>query len=208
MTPFAALLGGSAGGFGGSLAAHVIVTLADRLGNSSGWLKGPYGPPFFNVSLFMGIMYGGIALGLSKRLGVSLLGLFGPFLGIALPMTVLTRTARWGWGDEGAVSSGAWYYAVIVVFVLAVWGTIFALGWRLGGERKWLGGIAAMAGAFGGYLLLSGLLRFAPGISGWFWAPGLLPQPTVLLDGLMTGCGMGMGLWLCHRRDHEKANGA
>jgi hypothetical protein len=204
MTAFAAILSGALSGFGGAAAAHLLVTLANRAASANAWLKGPYGPPFFDISLFMGIMYGAIAWGLLRRRREVLVGLLGPFLGIAVPMMALTRLARW----DGSLDAPdpRWVQAVVFVFIAAVWGTIFGLGFRAG---RWKGALAMVAGAFAGYLVLTALLYAAPGISQWAWRAGSLwPQPTVLLDGLLTGGGMGLGLIFAARRRHEKASDA
>ena len=166
MTLFAALLSGGAGGFAGGAAAHLVVTALNRFTDANQWLKGPYGPPFFNLALFMGIFYGAIGLALSRRLKTALAGFFGPLLAIALPMSVMTWTLRLG--------SRAWVYAVGVIFIAAVWGTVFLLGWMSGKERKRLAGLGAMAGSFAGYLALSAALKLAPGLALWPWRVGPL----------------------------------
>lgn len=171
----------------------MLTSLADHVGGSAGWLKGPYGPPFFNISLFMGVMYGAIAWALSRERATTLFGLLGPFLGIAAPMLVLTRISQ----------AIPWLQIVVALFVGAVWATIFVIGWRAG--RGWLGGVSCMLGALLGYGVLTAIQRLAPGLTAWPWRAGsYLPQPTVLLDGFLTGGGMGLGIWFA-RCKHENA---
>lgn len=191
---FELLTGGAVGGLLSAAIAHVFTTLLDRAVGSQMWLKGPYGPPFFNIALFMGLLYGGIALGLSRRRADVLIGALGPSLGIAVPMAVLTRLSL----------ALPWMQIVIAVFVAAVWGTIFALGRQL--TNRWAGGIAACAGAFAGYLALQSLTMLAPGLSGWR-LHGYLPSPVVLLDGTLTATGMGLAVFLIRRRYGETAAG-
>jgi hypothetical protein len=218
LTALAALAGGGAGGFGGAVAAQFFVAAANRLGNADLWLKGPFGPPFFNVSLFVGVLYLGIALGLSRDYKALLLAFCGPFLGIVLPLTALSR---WTWGAHalsqplgwfprlGLDKLPGWYYLVFVLYAASVWGTIFALGWRLGGKKRWLGGCAIVGGAFGMFVLSQILLRLAPFIGEWGGGPqSFFPPAPVLIDGLFTGAGMGFGLWCAARRYHEKTSGA
>lgn len=183
------LIGGGLGGALAAAAANIITTLIDRGAGSEGWLKGPYGPPFFNVALFMGLLYAGIAWALTRRRAETTVGGLGPFLGILVPMLVLTRAAQ----------GLPWVPIVIAIFVAAVWGTIFALGWLMS-DRRWLGGVAAVAGAFIGYLLLQGLAKIFPMLSAWH-PHGYLPTPAVMLDGALTGAGIGLGVSLL-RRSH------
>lgn len=184
---FAALVGGGVGGLLSSATAHVITTLFDNAGRSESWLQGPYGPPFFNISLFMGVLYGGIARALSPRKSDVLVGALGPFLGIIAPMAVLER-----------LRDLPWLRVVEGVFVLATWGTMLALGWRLG--RGWRGALGAAAGAFGGYLVLTGLTLAAPELAHWpARMHSYLPAPTVLLDGALTGAGLGLGIFIFRR---------
>jgi hypothetical protein len=178
---FEAIVGGGVGGFLSAAVAHVVTMLFDSAGKSADWLKGPYGPPFFNISLFMGILYGGIAFSLSRRPSDVLLGAFGPFLGISAPMTVLSR-----------FKDLPWVRTVEVVFVAATWGTMLALGWRLG--RGWRGALGAGLGAFAGYRLLL-LVGPSPAV---FYR--LLPSPAVLLDGMFTGIGIGVGAYVLGRK--------
>jgi hypothetical protein len=216
VTALAALAGGGAGGFGGAIAAQFIVAAANRIGNADLWLKGPFGPPFFNVSLFVGVLYLCIALGLSRNRKALLVGFFGPFLGIVLPLVILSR---WTWGARflsqplgwfaraGMGAVPGWYYFVFALYAASVWGTIFALGWNLGADKRWRAGCGIVAGAFASFVLSQILLRLAPALAQWGGGPqSFFPPAPVLIDGLFTGAGMGFGLWWISRRDHEKAS--
>jgi hypothetical protein len=167
--------------------AQVFTTFVDRAAGSETWLKGPYGPPFFNAALFMGLLYGGIALGLSRRRRDAALGALGPSLGIALPMIALSRVK----------ADLPWIPVVVALYTAAVWGTIFALGRRM--TRRWTGGAAACAGAFLGFLLLSAVIKAAPALTAWR-LNAYLPPPVVLLDGLLSGAGMALGVLFIRRR--------
>lgn len=188
MTFFAALVGTGGAGLGGAAAAHWAVTLANRLGGES-WLQGPSGPPFFPISLYMGVLLGSIAAALSRSAKTALLAFAQAFLGIALPMAVLGRVVDW----EGET----WVRAVTVIYILATWGTMLAVGTALSPGRRLKGAVASAAGAFAGYLLLAGLLKLSPSYGQSMWSPtGFIPSPVALLDGIFTGAGMGAGLWL------------
>jgi hypothetical protein len=177
------------GGLLSAAAAHVLTSLCDKAGHSGSWLQGRYGPPFFNVALFMGLLYGGIGFSLSKRKGDAAVGALGPFLGILLPLAVLER-----------LRDLPWVQVVVAVFVAAVWGTVAALGWRLGGG--WKGAFGALAGAFCGYLVLTGVSYATPALMRWpVPLHAYLPTPAVLLDGLLTGAGIAAGA-LIFRRNH------
>ena len=190
---YEALLGGGIGGLAASALAHVVTTLCDRAGHSAGWLQGRYGPPFFNIALFMGVMYGGIAFGLSKRPSDTAVGALGPFLGIALPLAVLER-----------LRDLDWYHLVIALFTAAIWGTIVALGWRLG--KGWRGALGAALGAFAGYLALAGIAAASPRLMAWpVPMHQFLPTPAVLLDGLLTGAGVGVGVFILRRKNGQRA---
>lgn len=188
------LIGGGVGGALAAAAANIITTFIDRGAGSETWLKGPYGPPFFNVALFMGLLYGGIAYALTRRRQETAIGGLGPFLGILVPMLVLTR----------ATPSLPWVPVVITVFVASVWGTIFALGWTMS-RRSWVGGLCAVAGAFGGYLLLQGLAKIFPVLAAAY-PHGYLPAPGVMLDGALTGAGIGLGVCLLRSRRTNAPN--
>ena len=190
---YEALLGGGVGGLVASALAHVVTTLFDGACKSGSWLQGRYGPPFFNISLFMGIMYGGIAFGLSKRRSDVAVGALGPFLGIALPLAALERMGIFDW-----------YHLVIGIFVAATWGTIIALGWRLG--RGWRGALGAIIGAFAGYLILTGIGAASPRLMAWpIPLYRYLPTPAVLLDGLLTGAGIGAGVFILRGKNGKRA---
>lgn len=189
MDLFQGLVRGGLGGLLGGAAAHVLVTLLNRAGGEL-WLKGPYGPPFSNIALYMGVLLGTTGLALSLRLKPALVGFFGPLLGIALPMFVLTRAAP----------ALPWAYAVGALYIASTWGSILALGALLSPERL-SGALAAAAGSLAGYLFLAAMLWAVPSYKQVVWAPGaLIPSPVALLDGLLTSAGLGAGVALASRR--------
>jgi len=101
-----ALAFGGLGGFLGAALAHVLVTLGNRFG-AEAWLKGAYGPPFFDVCLYMGVLMGGVAAGALRRPRAAALGLLLPIAVMALPLCALTHWARWGM-DAGGPPTNGW----------------------------------------------------------------------------------------------------
>jgi hypothetical protein len=196
VNPLATALLGAAGGLAAGFVAQTGVTLCAKAGLGWDAFQAQNGLPFFPTALFMGFFYGVIAAAISRRWQESLIGWAGPFLGIAVPMFALQRVGAWNPGYHGA---GA-------ILAAAVWGTVAVLGWRLGGG--WLGVAAAVAAslaAYGGQLLVQ---YAAPGFGQGPWRPGgILPQATVLLDGLLTGALLGLSVALA-RRHYEKASRA
>lgn len=152
----------------------------------------------------MGVLYAALAAGLTRKAKDALWGFCGPFFGIAVPMAVLTRTAEW----KGVVEAPdpRWLHATLLVFVFGVWGTVLALGWKKAG---WRGALGTLGGALGAYFALVALLTVVPNLSNWPWATNSFwPQPTALLDGLLAGAGMALGLSLSRRKDDEKRSRA
>jgi hypothetical protein len=214
LTAIAALVGGGAGGVGGTLLAQGLVSLAHRAGLGPQTLQGKWGPPYFDIALFVGVLYGTIAAALSKRWKPALTALSLPSLGIILPLFVLERTARMGWGTDAEYNGfvwrflqSPWYAAVILVYGAAVWGTVAWLGRALTGRRR--GALAAVAGGFVAYIATALVLRLDPSLDVWSWrATEFVPHLSVLLDGLFSGAGLGLGIWFVTRRSDEKVSGA
>lgn len=203
---FQGLVRGSAGGLAGALAGHILVTAVLRAGGQD-WLKGPYGPHFFDIALYLGVMYGAVGLALSLRPRPALWGFFGAFLGIALPMAVLTRVAHWGM-ETGAPPTLAWYWAVIVCHSLGTWGTTLALGALLGPARRWLGALGAVLGSLAGYGLLQLFLFAVPSYAQGRWDPkSFLPSPLDLLTGILIGTGIGAGIFLAGKLGRKAPHG-
>jgi hypothetical protein len=200
VTPFAAIVGGGGAGFLGAALAHVLTTAADRLG-SEAWLRGPYGPQFFNVALYTGAFYAAIGAAAGKpgrgRAWGALLGFLGPFLGIALTMAVLSHYAGWGMPRGTHAGTPQWEWAVILIYTLSIWGTIAALGALAGRAARWRGAVAAVLGSLAGYGVLAALLRLFPAYGRSPWNPlSFIPSPVNLTDGLLSGAGLCLALAL------------
>jgi hypothetical protein len=195
VTPLAAAgLGGAAGLFGAAL-AHALTTLADRAG-CAGWLHGPFGPRFFLVALYTGVFYAVIGGAARRKSADAALGFGGTFLGIAVPLFVLTRYGGWGMA-EGSLPTTMWQKAFVAVYVLSVWGTIAALGAAAGGAGRLRGVAAAMGGSLAAYVLLSAALRLFPKLTSAPWSPAsFFASPVNLLDGLLSGAGLCLALTL------------
>ncbi|MBI5241491.1 MAG: hypothetical protein HY926_13545 [Elusimicrobia bacterium] len=202
---FQGLLRGAAGGFSGALLGHLVVTACLHAGGQD-WLKGPYGPHFFDISLYLGLLYGAIGLALALKPAPALTGLLGAFLGISLPMAVLTRVANWGM-ETGAPPTLAWYWAVIVCHSLGTWGTTLALGALLFPARRWLGALGAALGSLAGYGTLQLFLAVVPSYAQGRWDPrSYLPSPLDLLTGILIGAGIGAGVFLAGRIGRKSAD--
>lgn len=208
MSFFEGIVAGALGGVAAAFLAQGADTVLLRAVGEN-WLKGPYGPHFMPVALYMGVLMGVIALALSRRLKPALVGFLGPLLGISVPMIVLTRTVTWGMTDAASAPTFGWFYVVTLIYIASTWGTTAALGHFLSG-RRWAGAAAAASGSLLGYFLLAALQKLAGSLVLGPWrATGWLPPPAQVLDGLFTGAGIGVGLatltWLTNRGEHEKA---
>jgi hypothetical protein len=179
----------------GAAGAHVFVTWANRAAKADQWLKGPYGPPFFNVALFYMLLYGAIGAALSRGPRGAAIGAAGPFLMFALPMALLTRAVE--------QSSQTWMWAVTTLFVLSIWSTIFALGFWIGPRVR--GALGAVGGALGAYAVIMMILAVAPELKRGNPLSSV-PPPNILLDGLLTGCGMAAGIHYLGGFSNEKTN--
>ena len=216
-------LRGLAGGLAGAVLGHLFVTWCLRCGGEF-WLKGPYGPgQFFGISAYLGILYGCIGWSLSGSAGPALIGFLGNFLGIALPMAILThlpqpmrlflsflasfpdalgRLLHW----TGLLNplGLAWTLAVIVIYAVANWGTTIALGAVLCPARRWPGAGAAVLGSFGSYLALKVFLFIIPAAAQGRWRPeSFMPSPLDLLTGALLGTGIGAAVFLVRSRRRE-----
>ena len=189
MTPFAAIVGGGGAGLIGAILAHVLTTLADRLGAEQ-WLRGPYGPQFVPIALYTGFFYAAIGAAAGRRAGTALLGFLGPLLGITLTMFALTRYSGWGM-PRGLPSTPQWQLAVASLYTLAIWGTIAAIGAASAATARWRGALAAVLGSVAAYGALALLLKAVPSYAQTRWNPiSLLPSPINLTDGLLSGAGL------------------
>jgi hypothetical protein len=193
-------LGGGLAGLIGAAAAHVLATLASRAGSDS-WLRGPYGPPFFTVALYTGVFYAPIGARAAKRAAAgAALGFLGAFLGILAPLYVLTRYGGWGMPRASAAGTHPWRIAIVVVYSLAIWSTIAAIGAASARTKPWRGALSAVLGSLAGYAVLAAALRLFSGLAAAPWNPAsLIPLPVNLLDGLLSGAGLCLALSLDER---------
>lgn len=200
MTPFSAVVSGGLAGLLGAALAHVLTTLADRLG-AEGWLRGPYGPQFFPIALYTSMFYAAIGAAAGRRAAAALAGLLGPLLGIAGTLTALTRYPGWGM-PRGLPGTPQWRLAVTVVYGVSIWGTIALLGVLAGRTARWRGALAAVVGSLSAYGALALILALAPSYGKSPWNPvSLIPSPVNLLDGLLSGVGLCLAMSLDERID-------
>ena len=195
MNPFAAIVGGGAAGFFGAALAHLLTTLADRLG-TEGWLRGPYGPQFFLIALYTAVFYAAIGAAAGRRAATALAGFLGPLLGIAAVMTALTRYSGWGM-PHNLGGTPQWQLAVAVVYTAAIWGTIAVLGAASAETSRLRGALAAVVGSLTAYGALSFFLWAVPAYAQTRWNPvSFIPSPVNLMDGLLSGAGLCLALSL------------
>ena len=195
MDPIVAAVGGGAGLLGAAL-AHVLTVLCDRAGSEE-WLRGPYGPQFFNVALYTGVFYGAIGWAAARRLRGLAVGFAGSFLGILVPMFVLTRYGGWGMPRTADAVTLQWKIAVLVVYIAAIWGSIAGIGAVCARSTRLRGALEAVGGSLAGYAVLTLALKLAPGLTSGHWNPtSFLPPPVNLLDGLLSGAGLCLALSL------------
>lgn len=196
MDPLSAALGGGVAGLLGAALAHVLTVACDRSGSGS-WLRGPYGPQFFNVALYTGVFYAAIAAAAGRRAVVAAAGFAGPFFGILLPMFVLTRYSGWGMPRGAEAVTLQWKIAVLAVYIVSIWGTIAGVGALAARAGRARGALEAVAGSLAGYAVLTLVLKAAPFVAKGHWSPtSFLPPPVNLLDGLLSGAGLCLALSL------------
>ncbi|HEX4047912.1 MAG TPA: hypothetical protein VH309_08765 [Elusimicrobiota bacterium] len=185
MAPLAAAGLGGLAGFLGAGAAHVLTVLLSRHGGGE-WLHGPFGPPFFAAALYTGIFYGAIGAAAGRRAAAAA-GFFGGFLGLLIPLYVLTRYGGW--------TPAQWSHVMLAAYVLVLWGTIAGIGAASTRAKPWRGAAAAVLGSLAGYALLAACLKLFHGLSGASSNPLALRPPLVnLLDGLLSGAGLCLAL--------------
>lgn len=189
-------MGGGIAGLLGAALAHVLTVLCDRHG-SQDWLRGPYGPQFFNIALYTGVFYAAIGLAAGRRAATAAVGFLGAFFGILIPLFVLTRYGGWGMPRGADAVPAPWKYAVLSVYIAAIWGTIAGIGAAAARGVRWRGVAEAVFGSLAGYAVLSVALKVFARWANAAWNPGsLLPPPVNLLDGLLSGAGLCLALSL------------
>ncbi len=195
MSPFTAIVGGGAAGFFGAALAHILTTLADRLGAES-FLRGPYGPQFLLIAVYPSVFYAAIGALAGRRAATALAGFLGPLLGIAAVMSALTRYSGWGM-PRGLPGTPQWQIAVALVYTAAIWSTIAIIGALSTETSRRRGALAAVLGSFAAYGALSLFLWAVPSYAKVRWSPvSLLPSPVNLMDGLLSGAGLCLALSL------------
>lgn len=198
MDPFSAIVVGGSSGLVGAALAHVLTTLADRLG-AEGWLRGPYGPQFMPIALYTAVFYAAIGAAAGRRASTALLGFLGPLTGIAATMAALTRYPGWGM-PRGLPGTPQWQVAVTLIYSVSIWGTLATIGATAGRTTRWRGGLAAVAGSLAAYATLALILAAAPSYGKTHWNPvSMIPSPVNLLDGLLSGAGLCLALCLDER---------
>ena len=199
-SPTLMVLGAAAGGGAGALLGHSSVMLLSSAVPGAGlWLKGPHGPPFFDLALYTAVGYGLLGAGLcqeDRRVKGAAAGFLLPLSAILLPMAAATRLFHWG-EDPFAEPTLAWFYLTSAVYLVAAAGALLTLG-RLEG-RRWKAGGGALLGALGGYLMGLGVMRLFPSLQSSAPA-GLLPPGGLFLDGLLSGGSVGLGVALTRRK--------
>ncbi|MEK7384722.1 MAG: hypothetical protein AAB262_15765 [Elusimicrobiota bacterium] len=202
MTPFAAVVTGGLAGLLGAALAHMLTTLADRLG-AEDWLRGPYGPQFFPIALYTAVFYAAIGAAAGRRAATTLAGFLGPMLAVAGLLAGLTRYSGWGM-PRGLPGTPQWQLAVTAVYGVAIWGTISLLGILAGRTARWRGALAAVVGSLCAYGALTLILAAVPSYGKSPWNPvSLIPSPVNLLDGLLSGVGLCLALSLDERLDRR-----
>lgn len=191
MSGFQKLLAGAVGGALGAAAGHLSVMLAYRwsAGESGMWLKGPHGPPFFDLTLSTAVFYAFLGASLYEgrgRLRGALVGGSAVFLSLALPMSVATRSFAWG---EGAAEPETlrWFYLILATCVLANLGSAALLGtfWRFpASRRRTLHGAASVPAAA---ILQSALNYVLPWLSERVIALGYLAPRSAVFSGALWG---------------------
>jgi hypothetical protein len=73
-----------------SIVAQLLIVLSNQYGGGH-FLRGPYGPPFFNIALHTSAFYAVIALGTTRNIKLALMSFILPFFLIVLPLLILTR---------------------------------------------------------------------------------------------------------------------
>lgn len=198
MTPFSAVVSGGLAGVLGAALAHILTTLADRLG-AEAWLRGPYGPQFFPIALYTAVFYAAIGAAARRRASTALAGFLGPMLGIAGSLAALTRYSGWGM-PRGLPGTPQWQLAVTVIYGIAIWGTIAILGALAARRARWRGALASVAGSLCAYGALALILTLVPSYGKNPWNPvSFIPSPVNLLDGLLSGIGLCLALSLDER---------
>lgn len=185
---------GAACGLAGALLAHwAVLALRMQAENANLWLKGPHGPPFFELALSTGIYYACTGAGAGiKRLHGAAAGLGASFLAVALPMVLATQALAWG-EDPEEPETLAWFYLVLGCYALAnVLGSA-AAGFFSAEPRSRRAAAGAVLGCAGAGLLHILARVLFPAESLVLPALSLLPPKSALAVGALWGGMMSAG---------------
>jgi len=182
---FPRALGAACGGLLGGLLGHALAFLALRSGDTAGWLKGPYGPPFFSLLLTTAIFYACLGAGLfrgRRRLTGAAVGLAVPCVVLGMPLAAATRVSQ----DLPWVGLILGLYTASALIALLLLGALSRGGW------SWRAAMGSLAGGAAAYVLGLGLSLLFPALAGGI-PSGLLPPVGALLQAGFSGLCVGTG---------------
>lgn len=187
------LLIGAFGGALGALLGHAAVVAIHRFyPDANLWLKGPHGPPFFDLGLSVALFYGGLGLVLQlhdrkmpvNAASISFVATTFVFFG---PLMLATRAFGWG-EDPNAPPTLAWFYLVLGAYSLANLSAAGTLGYFCAydhdGRR---GGLGAVLGVCLAYVIQMALRWLLPNLGVFPEVIGWLAPPSALYAGALWG---------------------
>ena len=188
-------LRGCAGGAFGALSGHLAVVLAHRwTGNADIWIKGPHGPPFFDLALSTAFFYAclGGALFRSRLPAGTGIGFGVAFATFVLPMMLATYLFSWGEGPA-APQTWAWVYMVLGAYSAANLTTAAALGFWVIRPSAWRRAACAAGGAVAAYVFLFAAQKIFPSLGARVAVIGYLAPPFAVYSGAFWGAAISLG---------------